>query len=324
MTQKTDTIIHINGNVMTGELKKLVYGVATWKMDGMGTINLEEVKINTIRSNKQFEIKMRDGLIYFGSIDTSNVNRKLNIIRANGPKLVNVDDIVEIYPLRGNFWMRTSAKISAGFNYSKGSKVATINVSGYLNYRKRRTFFELNFDDNNTYQGDTLSSSKSDVSFAWQRMLKQSWSTEVSLGVSSNTELGTKLRIDLNMLGIKDLSYNSWNRLYAGAGLNLTRETPYDDSPESEDLAGLFQVVWKVYKYTVPKVWVDTDISFLPYITDAGRFRASFNLNPQVSLFSDDFKVGLRLYYSYDSKPPKEAPSKKDYGINVELSYSFN
>ncbi len=36
--QKTDTIVHINGNVMTGELKKIVYGVATWKMSGMGIV----------------------------------------------------------------------------------------------------------------------------------------------------------------------------------------------------------------------------------------------------------------------------------------------
>jgi len=48
IAQKTDTIIHINGDVLTGDLKKMAYGVVTWKMDGMGTISLEEVKINTI------------------------------------------------------------------------------------------------------------------------------------------------------------------------------------------------------------------------------------------------------------------------------------
>ena len=59
--QKIDTIIHINGNVLKGEFKKLVYGVVTWKMDGMGTINFEEPKIQTIISKKTFEIKMDDG-----------------------------------------------------------------------------------------------------------------------------------------------------------------------------------------------------------------------------------------------------------------------
>ena len=58
LAQKTDTIVHINGNILTGDFKKMNYGVVTWKMDGMGTIDLEEPKIQTIISSKMFEIKM--------------------------------------------------------------------------------------------------------------------------------------------------------------------------------------------------------------------------------------------------------------------------
>ena len=100
--------MHINGNVLTGELKKMVYGVATWKMDGMGTISIEEPEINTIKSKKLFEIKMKNGLIHFGSFDTSRVNRKVNIVTTESRILVNIGDIVEIYPLKRSFWMRTT------------------------------------------------------------------------------------------------------------------------------------------------------------------------------------------------------------------------
>jgi len=50
--QKTDTIVHINGNVLTGDFKRMNYGIVTWKMDGMGTISLEEPK-NTDHDFKQ-------------------------------------------------------------------------------------------------------------------------------------------------------------------------------------------------------------------------------------------------------------------------------
>lgn len=324
IAQKTDTIIHINGDVLTGDLKKMVSGVVTWKMDGMGTISLEEVKVSTIRSNKQFEIKMKNGFIYFGSFDTSGIDRKVNIVFTNGKELVNIEDIVEIYPIRRNFWLRSSGNFSLGANYSKGSNVGTVVFSGNLDYRKKNTYFNFVWDDNNTFQGDTLSSTKSDASFAWQRLIKKKWSTQVSVGVNQNSELGTKLRIGLNVIGLNDIAYNSWNRLYAGAGLSVSQETPYDDSGVREDLAGLFTVVWKVYKYTIPKIWVDTDISFLPYITDKGRYRAVFNLNPKISIFSDNFKIGFKFYYNYDSKPPTEASSTTDYGLNLELTYSFH
>lgn len=155
-------------------------------------------------------------------------------------------------------------------------------------------------------------------------LTKKKWSTEVAIGVNQNSELGTRLRLGLNMIGLRDISYNNWNRLYAGAGLSINRETPYDDSGITNDLAGIIQVVWKVFKYTHPKVWVDANISFLPYITNGPRYRSVFNLNPKVSIFSDDFKVGFKFYYTYDSKPVSTDASTTDYGINLELTYSLH
>jgi len=322
--QKTDTIVHINGDVLTGELKKMIYGVITWKMDGMGTINLEEVKVNTMKSKKMFEIKMNNGFVYFGSFDTSGMARTVNIVFTNGKQRVRIDDIVEIYPIKRNFWARSSGDFSLGANYNKGSKVGTISFSGNLSYRKKKTLFKLTWDDNNTFQGDTLSASKSDASFAWQRLIKGKWSFETSIGASQNTELGTKLRVNLNPIGIYDVIYNNWNRLFLGGGLSVSRETHYTDADVTNDLAGLVGIGWKVYRYRKPKVWVDADVSYIPYLTDWGRNRVVINLNPKVGVFNNDFKIGVKYYYNFDSRPSGVSSSKSDYGITLELTYSFH
>jgi len=322
--QKIDTIIHINGDVLTGEFKKLVYGVVTWKMDGMGTISLEEPKINTIISPKTFEIKMDDGKYYFASFDSSAVHRKVYLTMPDKSLLVDIADIVQVYPIKNNFWSRTSGNFSLGANYSKASNVATVSFSGNVDYRKRSSYFNLAWDTNDTYQGDTLSSSNSSLSLAWQRALKKGWSTDVAISATQNTELGTKLRLGLSLIGIKDIIYNDWNRLYTGAGLNFAQETGYDDPDVSNDLAGLFVLYWKIYKLTAPKVWLDSNISFLPYLTDSGRYRASFNFNPKISVFSDNFKVGIVTYYTYDSQPSSNAASNDDYGLNLQFTYSLH
>ena len=321
-SQKTDTIYHINGNILTGEFKKMKYGIASYSMDGMGTINVEEVKINAIRSNKEFEIKMKNGLIYFGSFLPSDIDRKIYIIGPTGKDLIYLDDIVEIFPLKQNFWSRIEGNFSVGANFSKSSNVGTTSFSGNLDYRKRKSFIELSWDNNNTFQADTLSANKSDIALEWQRLLKKSWSTGLIISASQNRELGTKLRLNISALGIKDIFYNNWNRFYVGAGLTLSRETPYNSMNITNDLTGLTQLVWKVYKFSSPKIWIDANINFLPYITDPGRYRASFNLNPQVSIFSNDFKVGVSFYYNYDSEPLSDG-SKTDYGTNLQLSYSL-
>ncbi len=326
--QKTDSIFHINGDILTGDFKKMDYGVASYKMDGMGTISVEDVKINSIKSKKLFEIKMKDGSIKFGSFDSSLVEnnqvRKVNIITKDSIFTVSIDDIVEVYPIKQNFWMRTSGSFGLGFNFTKGSNVATIAVNGDVYYRKKKSYFLLEFSDNNTYQEKDLTAVQAVASFAWQRLLKKKWSAQIAFGVSQNSELGTLLRIGFNGIGIRDIAYNNWNRLYAGAGFALMRETPYDDSGTSDDVSALFQVVWRVYKFTEPKISVTADISYLPYLSDLERYRINVNLNPSISILSDNFKIGLQFYFNLDSSPPSGATSTYDYGINLQLSYSFH
>lgn len=324
LAQKTDTIIHINGNIMTGEIKKMVYGVITWKMDGMGTINLEELKVNTMISKKQFEIKLITGDVVFGSLGASTIDRTVNIITEDKQELVNIEDIVEIYPIKKSFWIRLSGNFSLGFNFSKGSNVGTLAFSGNLDYRISENHFYLDWDDNMTYQNDSLSSTKADISLSWEHFLKKNgWSTLTGIQLSQNSALGTKLRIGLAGNIMKDIVYNNWNRFNAAAGLSITQETPYDDSGVTNDLAGMFMLNWKVYKMTSPKITVNSNIAFLPYLTD-NRYRANFNLNPQVSLISSNFKIGFNFYYTYDSEPPSQSDVNVDYGINLQFTYSLH
>ena len=324
LAQKTDTIVHINGNVLTGDFKRMNYGVVVWKMDGMGTISFEEPKIQTIISSKMFEIKMESGRIYFGSFAASEEPREVDLILLNENVTVKIEDIVEVYPIRNSFFNRLSGNFSLGANYSKGSNVATLAFSGNLDYRKRNSDFNLTWDTNDTYQGDSLSSSKADITLAWQRTLRKGWYVDIAIGASQNLQLGTDLRWNLTVAGLKDLTYNEWNRLYVAMGLNASKEFPVDNGLVKDDLAGLFQLKWKVYKLTGAKVWIDADISYLPYLTESNRNRVSLNLNPQVSIFSNNFKIGLNFYYTYDSKPQNENASNDDYGLNLQFTYSLN
>lgn len=322
--QKTDTIYHINGDVLTGDLRKLNYGVVTWKMEGMGTISMETPEIGNIKSRKQFEVKLNNGFIYFGSFDTTAIERKVKLITSSGSVLINISEIVEVYPIKKSFWLRVTGNFSLGFNFSKGSDVATLVSSGNLNYRKRKSLFKLTWDNNNTFQGDTLNATNNNFGIGYEIALKNYWSIGSSVGASQNSQLGTKLRLNLSAIGIRDIVYNHWNRYFIGAGLSIQRETPYNDSGEIEDLAGIITTVWKVYKYTNPKVWVDADLSFIPYITGDSRYRANFNLKPRIGIIGNTLQVGLSFYYSYDSNPTSSETSSFDWGLNFEFTYALH
>lgn len=322
--QKTDTIYHTNGNILTGDFKKLNYGIVKWSMSGMGTITYEVPEISNIKSKKQFEVKLKNGQLYFGSFDTTNVDRKVKMIMTNGSELLNIDDIVEIYPIKKSFWLRTTGDFSLGFNYSKGSDVASLVFSGNMYYRKRKISYQLSWNSNYTLQADTLSSTNMSYGLGIQRNIKNYWSVGAIVGASQNSQLGVKLRLNLNTIAIRDIVYNNWNRYFVAAGLSVMQEKPYDNSPQTTDLAGIITTAWKVYKYTNPKVWVDADLSYFPYLTGDPRSRVEFNLNPKVGIVGNDLQIGFSFYYSYDSRPPENASSLFDWGIDFEVSYSLH
>ncbi|RLD60391.1 MAG: hypothetical protein DRI95_15625 [Bacteroidetes bacterium] len=322
--QKIDTIYHINGNTLTGDFKKLVYGVVTYKMDGMGTVSLETPKINSFRSIKRFDVRLKNGSRYYCSFDSSAYERKVNMLLSNGKKLVDIDDVVQIYPIKKSFWLRTSGNFGLGFNYSKGSNLATIDINGRLDYRKRNSSFYFSWDNYDTFQADTISSTKVDSRLGWTRFLRSKWSAGTNIGMTQNSELGTKLRLDIAVVGLYDFVFNQWNRLYAAGGISLQRETPYDASENIEDVVGVLSLSWKVYRLTNPKVWVDSDVSFIPYFTTEGRYRINMNFNPKISIVGNDLKLGFKFYYSYDSQPPTATAAKDDWGLSLEVSYYFH
>jgi len=321
--QKTDTIIHVNGNVLLGEIKKLDNGIITFKMDGMGTIKFELDKINTFSSNKHFQVTVKSGLQYYGSFDTSTTERMVKIIVMNGNELIPIENLVELYPIKKNFWLRTSGVFSLGFNYSKGSGIASLTSSGNLNYRNRKSYTALNWNENTTVQLDTITSNKTDISLDFKRNIVNSWYFGINAEASSNSELGLDLR---TLAGISINNYilqNYHNRMFLAVGVSGNREWADDADDPTNNMEGLLGINYHFFKYTNPEINISTYINAYPNMTTAGRWRFNYSLDAKVEVIND-FHVGINFYYNADNKPISEDASTNDYGITTTLSYSFH
>jgi len=325
LAQKTDTIVHVNGNVLKGDLKKMEYGIITWKMDGMGTINVEEPFVSSIISKKQFEIVLKNGLIYFSSFEASDSTGEVIITNGSEKVSIKIDDIVEIHPIKGSFWMRFSGNVSLGANYAKSSNLTTVAFSGDLDFRKKKNDLILTWNLNLSFQNDSTITRNSETFLAWQRLFNNHWSSLVSLGTSQNLQLGIKRRYTLSLGALKDITYNTWSRLYLAGALSTVSETSFDaDKQAIQDLAGTIRLAYDIFKYTRPKISLRSNINYIPYFTGDSRTRASLNLTPSISLMDSNFKVGVNFYYTYDSNPPESSLSNEDIGINLQLTYTIN
>jgi hypothetical protein len=79
---------------------------------------------------------------------------------------------------------------------------------------------------------------------------------------------------------------------------------------------------FSIFRYDFPETDISGTVGLLPSLTQSGRYRSEADLRAKYE-FVDDLYFELRLYGSYDSKPPAEDTEKGDYGFVTSLGYSF-
>jgi hypothetical protein len=311
--QKTDKVSLKNGDTLTGEIMSMKLGMLTYKMDGPGTISIKWEYVTGITSNKTFDFTLRNGEIVVSSLDSLFQSHRLT----------SLDDIIEIIPIKDRFLKRLVGDVNLGFNYTKSNSILQSNFSSNISYIIPKREFNLKLNSVLTNYGkDTSLTKKQDVIASFMRNLNKKYFWSTSLGWQENTELGLASRYLVSgAFGWQPLTDNH-NRLLASAGLSYNQEQSIETSQFTGNLDALFEVAYKRFYYSTPKLSIDADYLIYPGITDWGRIRMQADLNVSVEIFKD-FQTGLVFYYSYDNKPPEGSLSTSDYGIMFTVGYIF-
>jgi sRNA-binding regulator protein Hfq len=323
--QKTDSLYHVNGNIMTGEIKKLDHGILSFKMDGMGTISVKHESISTLKSNKLLEFTSDRGRTYFGKIDTCNQEGKIKIITAYDTVEMHMYQLVEIFPIRNNFFRRLSGKFDLGFNYTKASDVGRVNFDVNLSYRYKKYSWNLYSSNIQTYTpGDTVApSSKHDAQITFQRKLNRRWLWTTFIATNQNTELGLQLRGQAGAGAIFNILHRSKARFYFQNALVPNFELGTESDKYETNLEFRTTLNYDFYKHTDPEMYITSYVDLYPSLSNWGRYRVNYNLDARVEIVNNFF-IGLKYYYNFDSNPTSTIASQNDYGITTTLGYSFN
>ena len=318
---KTDTVFLKNGDRLTGEVKRLEYGILFLKTSGLGTINIEFDRIRTFYTKERFTILLSSGLRFFGTIDTSGtegyVVLKVNDFRIPEP----IAEIVELYPVKRAFWKRLDGSIDLGYSYTKASHLSQLNFNGNMEYRMEKSFTQFSAGFILTDQKDMERIRKQDYTLSYQRIIRRKWFAAAAVGIQQNTELGVEQRY-WGGPGIGNKIVNNNLHVLSGlVGLLVMTELSADASVIN-NVEGLLNLDYRIFKFNKPDIDVRSNLSFFPSFTTTGRYRMEYDLNAKLEIFHD-FYFGVRIYDNYDSKPIDDAASNNDWGVTTSIGYSW-
>ena len=322
--EKTDVIHLVNGDKVTGEIKRLQRGQLQYKTDSMSTIYIEWEDVVSLTSKHNFRVRLKDGRLFFGHLDAPADSFRTQVTTLDGPLVISHEEIVGIVPIEITFWSRLDGSLSLGLSYTKSTEIGQLSFDFRTSYQEESDFLEFKLFSNSTAQGGEDATQYLDVSLNYQRELPKvkKWFGTASVGAQHNDELG----LDLRLLGALGGGYRfvqtNHNLLSSTLGFLVNREWAADSSEATTNVELPITVAYSFFRYDSPKSDISSNLKVFPNLSTKGRVRLNFDVSLRHEIISDFF-VDLTYYDNYDSDPPSADAEKNDWAIVTSIGWSY-
>jgi len=339
---KTDIILMVNGDRITGEIKQLEHGKLRVSTDSLGDIRIEWDDIERIDSAYEFQFERTDGVRITGVIQDSPEQKEITLANHEETASFTHANVVRISQIENSFWERLKGSLAFGYSFTKASNVAQGNLGFRATHRTEERSFTLDgstiITNDQEGKGGTQ---RSDISIKMTRFRENRWFNNYWLGFESNDELRLNLRTSIGTGLGRFLIQTNTSELGLMAGLVGTNEDVDSvietlPSTTKQNLEGLLAIDYSRYIFDDPSLDLSTTLVAYPSITESGRIRTQFDLNLRWEIINDLY-LDLSYYNTYDSDPQSDNFSdlgpiidpllrpleKHDYGVVTSLGWSF-
>ncbi len=328
---KTDVVVLINGDAVTGEIKSLDFGALRYSTDSMGTVSIEWEEVVSLHSDQSLQVEVASGTRYFGGLFVIGADGRVGVGRGENIQEIDMSQIIRITPIETDekIWQRFEGSVKFGFNSDKASQVTVGNLSANVRYRARTYLLGLDLISSITDQPGAETTQNQSLNLNYQRFRNSRWFTDWFTSVERNDEQGVDRRLSVGGGLGRYLVQSNKNQFSLLVGLVATRTAlatadpePVDTETDTDttDAEAKFSV-----KYLHRSLDPSSDMTFttdvFAKLQDFSSFRSNSNLTLRREII-DDLFFDLSFYYTYLSKPP-EGAEKDDYGVVTSIGYFF-
>jgi hypothetical protein len=321
---KTDVVFLLNGDRITGEIKGLEHNSLKLSTSHMGTLNIEWDKIARITSDQYLQFERSDGSRYYGQLVDGAGDQVLHVRRDPKSRAdsVQMATVVRAQPIvGGELAHRLDGYFSAGLDLAKANERRSSDFAFGLSSRTRTREWSLDSSANLTDDGTGETSEHYQLQGNWRVLRAGRAFWEGFGGLERNSELDLDLRTLAGAGFGRYFVQTNAAEWVGGLGLAVSDEK-YTGGKTSDSLEAVLTTSFSIFRYDFPETDIGGQLALMPSLTTSGRYRAEADLRAKYE-FIDDLYFEIKLYGSYDSKPPLEDSQSSDYGLTTSLGYSF-
>jgi hypothetical protein len=321
LAQKTDVIVLVNGDRVTGEIKSYDAGRLIVDTSHSSWIKVKWSLIESISSDKQFDVETIDGVHHYGALAPTDPPGGLMIV--SGPQTVAVSffEVFDLTPVYQTFWRRWEGSLDLGFNYTQSSDLTQFNLNFEGTYRMKEWQLAATLTSFFSRQGGVTGAERGSVGIRYDRFLGKRWILEGGIGLDRNIQLGLKLREFAGVGAGRHVVQTNQTQLIPYVGVTVNHEVPVDGE-DTDSAEGLVGCRYSYFMYDFPKLTIGAEAQVFPSFTVSGRVRIEAAASVKREIVSD-FYLSISIFDSFDSKDPSTGLAANDWGPTISIGWQF-
>lgn len=319
LAQKTDIVVLNNGDRITGEIKGLFLGQLTYSTDAASTIYLEWPKLQSVNTDKTFEIELEDGRKLVGSVRPAAQPDSLVLVVDRDSVQVALLSVVALDRIKGTFWKRLDGDVNVGADYTQDNNKVDFNVSANVKYVVALQKFAFNLSTSFSRQDSASNISSLTAVFAYSRQFSGRWFYSGLLAAAQSSQLSLDIRgsagvgVGRYFVRSNKVDFSLWG------GVGYSRERFTDQDADGAPIA-LIVTDFEYFTFGDLTTNLSSRLSVVP-VLNAGRVRLNFTTQYKREVVNNLY-LTLTLTEAFDSKPAETA-AKNDLSLTTSIGWSF-
>jgi hypothetical protein len=322
--QAKDTIFMLNEQVLIGEIKMVSLGKVEIDADDIGVVDIKGYKIRTMKAaTHYYRIETIQRQVYFSRIEPADERGKIRIRSNDSTLLLSIEDISNLRPLKSLKAALWEGDVSAGYSYTRSSKIGRLNGAVTIKYITRKIELDGQYSIIVT-QSDTgwVRDNESGGITAYY-YINSNWQALGFLNYQRNLQLGLARRFQEGFGMSYNLISSPHVRFKTGTGIVFNQELNTEGEQKPTQVEIPIVNTFNFFSFRKPDMNLQSTQNLYFSLSQKGRIRHDGQIKLTWKLITD-LSINITLYDNYDSQPPGTDASDLDYGVVFGLTYSFS
>ena len=321
-----DSVYLKNGDIITGELKKLNKNVLTVETDYSDKdLKIEWENVERVVGGRVMYFVDKEGVDYYGTMSAiPDSGYRIRTLKGR-EVLIAEENLITLEQGNTIFKDRFSANIDLGYSIKKAHNENQFNGHSKMGFNTNRLRIDFRYDGFFTIQDSVSKTQRHEWSLSSHYLLPTNWYLTAAVSWLNSTESKLQLR-SVGRGGVGKFLIRT-NQFYLSADLGLggTRDLNYppnDSTPAvdpNSEFVGYIGFVFDVFDLGDLDLYIGP--TYYVNISDGPRHRIEGKVDFTYEL-PLDFYIRIGFIFNYDSKPAAGA-DEADYQLTFGAGWEF-